>query len=174
MLARELVTDLERMYPDISREDLLYEINYVHRIMMSERMFFMRASDPVSGEDLKITPTEISTTIADSSYIDRVYSGDYKCKLDVLVQGNTIIFKESQIGNEYSIRYYKKPTELLAETLEMDVLDDWVWVIEEGVCARIEGKVREDRMPWFNWRKTSFKEFKWAMNKQYSWGKLNE
>lgn len=176
MEARELVSILERQNPDISRQDLIDEINYVHRIMMSGRGLYTRVLDSTTGDDPKITPTTIAwdlttdgTPDTDANWIDRVYVSQYECPLDVLIYRNTITFKDEHVGNTYYVRYYKTADAIENESDVLDVPDEYVDILEDGVNARIERIEHGSSDAWNFWKQTDLKKFKWAINKQYKW-----
>jgi hypothetical protein len=139
-------------------------------------MLYNRAFDSTTGEDPKITPTKVDwdltvdgTIDADANWIDKVYATHYECPLDVTIYKTGIVFNENQLNTEYYVRYYKKPTELLDESKELQVPDEYVDVLEEGVNAYIEYSEHGDRQNYLLWKRTELKQFKWAMNKQYRW-----
>lgn len=174
MQAKELVSILERQNPDISRQDLLEQVNYVHRMMLSKRMLINRASDSTTGVDPKITPTtveyDLSTVDSNANWIDRVYKTKYECPLDVnKIYGTTIVFKKSQLGREYFVRYYKKAADILVETDELQVPDEDIDVLEDGVNAYLEKVQHGSREAFAFWKQNDMKKWQWKNDRQYKW-----
>lgn len=168
MLAGELITLLGVSDPDWSRERLREFVNYVHRIMMSHPTAYNRVLDGTTGSDPKITPTQIVTAISGASWIDIVYEGeDCSCPVDVVIHRGTITFKEEQLNQEYSVRYYGAPTEILTENTELDVPDEYIHYLESGVEAYIEKKESKNPMNWEKWLSNKLVKFQYRINRQY-------
>lgn len=174
MQAKELVTILEENNPDYSRQALLDEINFVQRIIFGSANMLTLVTDDTTGDDPKITPASAEHVISDAMRIDRVYKKYYNIPMDVRIQGDTIYFDETHVGQEYYVRYYKKLTELTSEQMELMVPDEHVDVLEQGVELRIASKEHGSYDDWDFWKSRKMPKLKRKLNNNYKWSNPNE
>jgi len=171
MLAKELVTILEENNPDYSRQTLLQEINYIQRMIFGSANQLTLATDPVTSKDPKITPSSAEHTIEGAQRIDRVYKSNFSLPLQVRIQGDTIYFDPNHVGQEYFVRYYKRPQELTSELMELSVPDEYIDVLEDGVEERLSSKEHGSKEGFRYWKLREMPKLQRKLNNNYRWGK---
>jgi len=169
MLVSELISIIEEYVPGYSRTAIMAEIDYVQREVFASRLNYNRAVDPLTGHDPIITPTQIKTKIADAQQIDAVYTGCISSPSARMIQGDTITFFPEDIGTAFYVRYFVKPTEYTAETIELFIPDQFVSVLEDGVVARIQYKQHGQLQPWVEWKKYQMPALRRKLNANYKW-----
>ena len=194
MKAREMVSIIYQYNSDWARETILANIDSIHEEMMGHRNLYTLYTDPVTGEDPVLTPTEVETVIDGAMDIEAVYTesdcvgpgyrgwhGTNYSEVPYCGDGvehvydNVIIFNENALNKEYRVRYYKTPTNILSENTELDVPDRYKRYLEDGVLARMEMQTNGSRDELRNWRRRDLREFWGKLNKQFRFkGNINE
>lgn len=168
MLVKELVTILEEVNPDYSRQALLDEIDYVVREVFSSRLNYNRAVDSATGLDPIITPSSSPHTISNCSGISKVYKNDFDFT-EYKIVGNQIYFKPEQLGSDYYVTYFKR-TDILSESQTLPIPDELVSTLEDGVSARIQVKQHGQQQVWREWKKYDLPNLRRKLNNNYKWG----
>ena len=173
MLAKELVTILEENNPDYSRQELLQEINYVQRTIFGAANMYTLVVDDATGQDPIITPTSTEYIIPDALRIDRVYQTAFAVASPAKIIGNTIYFTPQQVGQQFYVRWYRKPTPLTSELIPLLVPDEYIDVLEDGVENRLESKEHGSKDNWRYWKKKELPVLQRHLNNNSRWGILN-
>lgn len=191
MNTRSLITKIQRNAPDWSRTEILDIVNDVNRIMMSHELMINLVTDTSTGRDPVLTTSdgtysyEISQANgfpADGLYIVDIYKdvqadpdyGIYQRSRNYndirFVRGASsvnakIIFGFNPGVNDYSVRYYKQPTEITSESISLDVPDEWHELVREGVIAQIQDMEHGKSDAWKRFQEGELPKYWNDMNK---------
>jgi hypothetical protein len=169
MQAKDLVSILQEYMPDYSRQTLLSEIDYVHKLALGNANAMTKVTDPNTGCDpLLHIATEV-TVVADAQKIDRVYKSDYYNSLSVRIVGNTIYFPPEYVGSDYYVRYYRKPWSIETEQSDILIPDDIIDMFEDGVRSRMALKEHGNSDEWTLWRRMVLPKIQRRLNYNYRW-----
>lgn len=177
MTAGNIVSMLTRQNPDISRIDLLDQVNFIHRLMTGERSELTKIIDPSTGIDYRITIPSASFDVGGIiigvtvNHVDKLYSTHYNRPLQgVHAVGSTVKVPVSAVGDEYFVRMYRPANELLDESDEIDVSDEDIDVMIMGINAWIEQIQHGSVRSFQEWKARELKKWKWSkLNKTYNW-----
>ncbi len=162
MIARAIVEELRSYNSDWSDAALLSAIDYVYQMMMGTNTDYTRAFDPATGGDPTITPTAIEHTIVDAMSITGVFAGGIR-RNDLIATSDTIIFKDTDVGNEFTVQYYKAPAEISGVNVEIGIPNHLKHYLEEGSLKRMNTKTHGDTGDFIQWQtavKGGLREFK--------------
>lgn len=162
MITSTVVTLIKRAAPDWSRSQILDLVNEVNRQMLQHEVNGVRAISTTTGVDEKLTTVaaqyvyEVATTASpafsyDGWLVTKVYSSTSDEDSDVActtIPGNRdtkakIIFDSDPGGSEYYVRYYKEPTSISSESVQIEVPEsggkyNWHMEIVMAVIGMIE------------------------------------
>ena len=169
MQAKDLVSILQEYMPDYSRQTLLSEIDYVHKLALGNANAMTKVTDPTTGCDPLLHIVTEVTVIADAQKIDRVYTSNFDVPISVRISGNTIYFKPDQIDSDYYVRYYKKPANIEVESAYLMIPDDVIDLFEDGVRTRMAVKEHGNSDEWILWRRMSLPKIQRRLNYNYRW-----
>lgn len=175
MLASEVVGMLERENPDISRMDLLEQVNFIHRMMVVGRSQLTLIKDSSTGGDYNFVAPSESFSLSDVigipiQFIDRFYIKDYACPLlDVESYDDDVYMPSKYVGKKLYVRAYRAIEDITSEMDELFVPDDSIDVLLMGVSAYLEKIEHGSMRTYVEWRDTVLKKWKWRLNKSYNW-----
>lgn len=153
MQTQSLISLAKKQFPDWSREMLLEFLNELQRIIFTQSPTNqMRLFDGSTGKDPVLTTTQgtfsydITTDNGFSENVWRVvsvYTDDDSVECMLLdatpAQSAKVIFTSDPATQNYYIRAYKFPAELVTENTQLEVPDAYhLSHVYEGLCGLIE------------------------------------
>lgn len=154
MQTQSLISLAKKQFPDWSREMLLEFLNELQRIIFTQSPTNqMKMYDSSTGKDPILTTTSgqyeytIDSTNGFDTEIWRVVSvyineeEPIECMiLDTTPSSSAkVIFKENPSSQDYYVRCYRFPVELVTENIQLEVPDAYhLSHVYEGLCGLIE------------------------------------
>jgi hypothetical protein len=153
MYTSELVAAVQQDSPDTQVPTILTYINEIQRQMLSKPTASARITDPLTGEDPKITfdgairiyDLDVSSGFPeDALTISHVYTTDTSDHEHVRVNDATAakpcqVITPLNFSGEYFVRSYKKPTNITSTRIEMDVPEKYHFdIIFQAIKGYIE------------------------------------
>jgi hypothetical protein len=159
MLTSEMITFVQESAPSWSRSKILTLINDVQNTVLCKELSQNRVIDTSTGKDYLFTTTAGTYTYNISTANSFPYNGwkvvevfsDYDCynnpngivfcqKSEALSTSSvaTITFQENPAGNKYYVRYYKLPTQVTAESVQLSVPLRYQLDIVDAVVGQVE------------------------------------
>ena len=151
MTAGNIVGMLARQNPDISRTDMLEQVDFIHRLMTGDRSELTKILDPDTGIDYKITIPSASFDVEDVlvgvavNTVDKLYSLHYSIPLmGVHTEGSLVKVPLSAVGNSYYIRMYRPAKEILDEMAKSK--GKYTEAKQKEKIVEVYGKLLSDRI----------------------------
>jgi hypothetical protein len=155
MLTNAIITLAKKQFPDWGRELLLQFLNELQSIVFTQSATNqMRMFDTTTGKDPVLSTTQgvysydIDTThgFDDNAWrVTLVYSEDSTDPTDAIFYDATpsvsakVVFKEDPSTSEYYIRAYRFPSELVTETIQLEIPAAYhLSHVFEGLAGMIE------------------------------------
>lgn len=182
MQTSTLITLLKKQFPDWSTQNLVDIVNEVHKICLTFKpVSQMRVlADNEYDGDLQLTTTDgvvsydIDTTNGFSDDVWRitdVYENDINVREDVVCYDATegvsakVVFKDNPGIKNVNLRCYKKPTEILSQSVELQIPDNLVLkYFYIGVVAFIEMHTNGSFDNWLLFNDRLLPKMLYAMN----------
>ena len=192
MQTSSLIALIKRQAPGWSNEEIRELIDDVQLIMLSHALEFNRSIDTSTGLDHVLTTTtgiyEYEISIAngftdDALFIESVYTTTdpepaYNYDEDRVEDGEDVysvpatrasvakvIFKDDPLGNDFYIRYYKKPTSVSMQYTNLSVPEWWhIKGVRVGVLGIIEEVEHGTSRNWERFEKEVLPNFWNEMN----------